>query len=105
MQIIRSYSILEYANLEFILAMMRKSVHTQEYRVFLELLIEARHRANLTQDQLGERLPFEQPAISKIERGERRVDLIELRMICECLGVTLGEFIAELEERLSQGQP
>jgi transcriptional regulator with XRE-family HTH domain len=82
--------------------MMRKSVHTRNYEAFLELLIEVRHRAGLTQTQLGRQFPFEQPAISKIERGERRVDVIELKMICERLGISLTEFIAELEERLSK---
>jgi len=82
--------------------MMRKSVHTRDYSTFLKLLIEVRHRAGLTQAQLGQQLPFEQPAISKIERGERRVDVIELKMICDRLGTSLPDFIAELEERLSK---
>lgn len=80
--------------------MMRKSLHTKEYAALLELLIEVRHRAGLTQTQLGQRLPFEQPAISKIERGDRRVDVIELKMICDRLGISLQDFIAELENRL-----
>jgi transcriptional regulator with XRE-family HTH domain len=82
--------------------MMRKSLHTKEYAAFLELLIEVRHRAGLTQVQLGQRLTFEQPAISKIERGERRVDVVELKMICDQLGISLQDFIAELEDRLSK---
>lgn len=82
--------------------MMRKSTHTREYAVFLELLIERRRRAGLTQAQIGEKLPFEQPGISKIERGERRVDVIELRMMCESFGMKLGDFIAELEKRLAK---
>jgi transcriptional regulator with XRE-family HTH domain len=82
--------------------MMRKSVHTRDYATFLELLIEIRHRTGLTQAQLGKQLPFEQPAISKIERGERRVDVIELKMICDQLGISLLDFIAELEKRLAK---
>ena len=82
--------------------MMRKSIHTKNYTIFLELLVEARHRAGLTQAQLGQRLPFGQPGISKIERGERRVDVIELRLICERLGVTLNDFIEQLERRLEK---
>ncbi len=82
--------------------MMRKSVHTKNYAIFLELLIEVRHRARMTQLQLGQQLPFGQPGISKIERGERRVDIIELRTICESLGMTLGAFIAKLERRLEK---
>ena len=82
--------------------MMRKSIHTRDYAIFLELLIEFRHRAGLTQAQLGQKLPFEQPAISKIERGERRVDVIELKQICERVGVSLQEFIVELQKRLEK---
>jgi len=81
---------------------MRKSIHTRDYARFLELLIEVRHQAGLTQAQLGEQLPFEQPGISKIERGERRVDIIELKMICDRLGISLRDFITELEKRISK---
>ncbi|HXP79975.1 MAG TPA: helix-turn-helix transcriptional regulator [Verrucomicrobiae bacterium] len=81
---------------------MRKSVHTKNYAVFLELLIAVRHRVGMTQSQLGQRLRIGQPGISKIERGERRVDVIELRMICERLGMSLGAFIAELETQLGK---
>jgi transcriptional regulator with XRE-family HTH domain len=80
---------------------VQKSIHTAAYAIFLELLIETRTRAGITQkQQLGNELPFEQPSISKMERGERRVDLIEMRLICEKLGTTLGEFVKELERRL-----
>lgn len=82
--------------------MMKKSVHTKDYRNFLQLLIETRRRAGVTQSELGQRLPFGQPGISKIERAERRVDVIELRMICHALGTTLTAFIAELESRLEK---
>lgn len=81
---------------------MRKSTHTRDYAVFLELLIESRRRSDLTQAQIGRKLPFEQPAVSKIERGERRVDVIELKMICEGLGIKLVDFVAELERRLAK---
>lgn len=82
--------------------MMQKSVHTRDYAIFLELLVEARRNAGLTQAQLGQKLPFEQPGVSKIERGERRVDIIELKMICERLGTSLGDFVAELERRTAK---
>ena len=78
---------------------MGKSTHTKEYSILLDLLIETRRRKGLTQAQLGQKLPFEQPAVSKIERGERRLDVIELKMICERLGVSLCDFVRELEKR------
>ncbi len=81
--------------------MMRKSIHTSDYARFLELLTETRRAAGLTQTQLSERLPFEQSSISKIERGERRIDIIELRLLCKELGVSLTDFARQLDERLS----
>lgn len=84
---------------------MRKSTHTKDYAIFLKLLVEARHKAGLTQAQLGSRLPFGQPGISKIERGERRVDVVELRMICEQLGVSIEDFIRYFEAQLAEQRP
>lgn len=79
---------------------MEKSVFTREYAVLLRLLRETRIAADVTQIQLAERLGQSQSFVSKCERGERRIDLIQLRMICQVLGVTLPEFVAELERRL-----
>ncbi len=81
--------------------MMRKSIHTRDYAVFLDLLVETRRQSGMTQAQLGDKLPFGQPGISKIERGERRVDIVELRMICAQLGVSFEKFIRTFEERLA----
>ncbi len=82
--------------------MMRKSTHTRDYALFLELLVETRRKANLTQAQLGRKLPFGQPGISKIERGERRLDVVELRMICGHLGTKLVDFVGAFEKRLAE---
>lgn len=85
------------------MCMMRKSIHTKDYAEFLKLLIETRLEAGATQVQLGERLPFGQSGISKIERGERRVDVIELRLICNRLNIDFLDFVQRLEARLSKG--
>ncbi len=81
---------------------MEKSVFTREYAALLRLLKETRAAANLTQTQLAERLGQSQSFVSKCERGERRLDLIQLRKICQILGSSLPEFVAELERRLSR---
>jgi transcriptional regulator with XRE-family HTH domain len=77
-------------------------VQTSDYAIFAALLVKARRRAGISQDQLADRLPFQQVGISKIERGRRRVDVIELRMICGSLGIKLGDFITELEHQLAK---
>ncbi len=76
---------------------MEKSVFTQEYAVFLKQLRQARLDAGLTQEQLAERLQQTQSWISKCERGERRIDVIELMKFCEAMGVPFRDFITRLE--------
>ena len=75
---------------------MRKSIHSKEYRVFLEQLRAARERSGLTQIELAEKLGTTQSFVSKCERGERRLDVIELRYFCIAFGIDPLEFIQNL---------
>ncbi|MSR60317.1 MAG: XRE family transcriptional regulator [Planctomycetaceae bacterium] len=81
---------------------MEKSVFTGEYRKFLELLRETRKSVNVTQAELAARLGRGQSFISKCERGEARIDVIQLRSICKALGTTLAAFVSDLEEGLNK---
>jgi DNA-binding transcriptional regulator YiaG len=80
---------------------MEKSVFTHEYRVFLRLFRETREAANLTQVQFAKKLGQSQSFVSKCERGERRLDVVQLRTICKVLGTSLTEFAEEFERRLA----
>lgn len=75
-----------------------RSVFSTEYQVFLRHLRDARRQAGLTQVEVGKRLGVAQAIISKCERGERRLDVIELRAYCRALGVSHLDFLAELEK-------
>ena len=77
-----------------------KSLRTQERRLLLDLIREARQAAGLRQVDLAARMGVPQSLISKIEVGERRLDVLELRAICEALGLSLGEFVERFEKRL-----
>ena len=79
---------------------MDKSIFTREYKVFLRLLRQARTAAGLTQTELAERLGETQSWVSKCERGERRLDVVELRAFCAAFGVPLSHFVDRLEEEL-----
>jgi transcriptional regulator with XRE-family HTH domain len=41
-----------------------------------------------------------QSVVSKYESGERRLDILELRQVCEATGITLTDFVARLERSL-----
>jgi transcriptional regulator with XRE-family HTH domain len=81
---------------------MDKTIYTREYAAVLRLLREIRAKAGVTQVGLAHTLGLTQSQISKIERGESRLDVVQLRTICTALGVTLLEFIRRLERELSR---
>lgn len=56
-----------------------RNVHTAEYRAFLERLVAARKRRGLTQQQVAKALGIPQGRVSRMETGERRIDVVELR--------------------------
>jgi transcriptional regulator with XRE-family HTH domain len=63
-----------------------KSVHSPEHAALRALLIEARERASLTQQQLAKRLGKHQSFIAKYEGGERRIDVLEFLTISRAIG-------------------
>jgi len=64
-----------------------------KYQKFVQKLRQARLDANLTQVEAGRRLNKPQAYISKIERGERRVDAVELDELAKLYNKSLNYFI------------
>lgn len=62
---------------------MPRSTHHRHYRAFLELLVQLRDVAGLTQAALAERIGNTQTFVSKVERGERRLDVVEFAEWCD----------------------
>lgn len=83
---------------------MEKSIHSARYAVFLKMLRKSRTDAGLTQTELAQRIGETQTFVSKCERGERRIDVVELRTFCRAFGVTLGEFVAALDQAIRRGR-
>lgn len=77
---------------------MTKSVFTDRYRLFLQLLIQERREKKITQVVLAEKLRKPQSYVSKYENGERRLDVIEFLEIADCIGIDVAEFIKKLNE-------
>ena len=83
---------------------MEKSIYSAHYAIFLKMLKKARQNADLTQTQLAQRIGETQTFVSKCERGERRVDVIELRSFCRAFGLTLKQFVTALERAIGKGR-
>jgi len=60
------------------------------------MLIDARKAANLTQAELSAKLERPQSYVSKYERGERRLDLIEFLQLAQVLEINPLTFIENL---------
>lgn len=64
---------------------MRKSIHSPEYGKVLTLLVDMRKRAGMTQRDLARKLGREHSFVWRIERGERRLDVIEFFWVCRAM--------------------
>lgn len=65
----------------------------------LRLLRQVRTEAGLRQVDLAKKLRQPQSFVSKYESGERRLDLLELRQVCETLGLSLSDFVKRFEDK------
>lgn len=65
----------------------------EAYKKLRKLLVEARKEVSLTQSELALRLKRPQSFVSKYERGERRLDLVEFRDVADALGIDPIRFL------------
>ena len=79
---------------------MPRSVFTDAYDAFRDTLVAVRKDAGVTQVELAARLGKPQQFVSKYERGDRRVDLVEFVAVCRALRVDPKEAFALVLRRL-----
>ena len=72
-----------------------RSIYDPRYLEMIGRLRAAREGRGLTQTELAQRLGKSQAIISKIERGQRRLDYIEVVDICAAIGVRVADIIPE----------
>lgn len=76
---------------------MVDSVHTKQYQHFREILVEARAKQGLSQAALAEKLGRLQTFVSKYERGERRLDVIEFLEVAAALDLDPHKVLRKLK--------
>jgi len=72
-------------------------VFTEKYDCFRLRLVETRKAAGLTQVEVAEALGKPQSFVSKYERGERRLDVIEFFDVALAIGIDPFEFLRSLQ--------
>lgn len=70
-------------------AKMPKTRHTVRYARLLQALRAARQEASMTQVQVAKHFHTYASFISKVESGERRLDVVELADFCRLYGLKL----------------
>jgi transcriptional regulator with XRE-family HTH domain len=65
---------------------LSKSIHSPQHIKLRELLVAARKKAGLTQQEVADRLGRPQSFVAKYEAGERRLDVVEFLQIATVIG-------------------
>lgn len=83
--------------------MTAKSIYKPEYRFLRKLLREMRENAGLRQQEMAALLQRPQSYVSAIERGRRRIDLLQLREYCLICDTSLVDFVGRFEKEIANG--
>ncbi len=81
---------------------MKKSIYDLENKIFCDLLYRLRLKAGFKQSDLAQTMGVPQSFISKIENGQRRIDIIELQKLCAIYNLTLSEFVKQFEKEIHE---
>lgn len=74
---------------------MPKSRYSIRYEKLLQALRAARKEAGLTQTQVAKHFRTHASFVSKVEAGERRIDVVELADFCRIYSIKLGAFLKQ----------
>lgn len=83
---------------------MTRSLHTTDYAELIRLLVEARKEHGLTQQDVADRLEKPQSYVAKVERGERRLDVVEFIALARAFGVEPSALFDRLVNALDAAQ-
>jgi transcriptional regulator with XRE-family HTH domain len=75
---------------------LRKTLRTKGHRTLIDILVESRKQAGLTQRDLAARLRRPHSFVGRIEAGERRIDVIEFIEIARVMGLDPKQLFGKL---------
>jgi transcriptional regulator with XRE-family HTH domain len=77
---------------------------SEEYGILLELLIELRLQAGVTQQKMAEQLGTSQAHVSLWERREREISVMDVWKWCNTTGISASKFFTLFEHRLKDAK-
>lgn len=72
---------------------MPRAIYQDDHKKIVERLIQARHEAGLRQNEVAQKLGKTQSYISKIESGQRRFDVLQLKKLAKLYKKSLDFFV------------
>ncbi len=75
----------------------KKSLRTRAHMKLLRLLIKRRRPSALTQADVANKLGWVQSDVSKVENGERRLNVVELSQMGQAISFDVSELVAEIQ--------
>jgi len=73
---------------------MSKAIYTKVHKDIVTKLKNARERASLSQLEAAKKVGKTQSYISKVESGQRQIDIVELKKFAQVYKKDLKEFIS-----------
>lgn len=86
-------------------APVTRSLFSPAYAQLRESLVVARRSRGMTQAELAQLLGRPQSFVSKYERGERRLDIVEVVEVATALGVEPCDLVEDVARSLQEGRP
>lgn len=72
---------------------MTQTIYSKEHKHIVKQLKKAREKAGLSQEQVAKTLNTTQSYISKIESGQRKIDVVQLKKLASIYKKSLDFFI------------
>ena len=72
---------------------MSKTIYSKDHQYIVEQLNKARQEAGLDQIKVAKLLGKTQSHVSKVETGQRRIDIVELKEFAKIYKKPLGYFL------------
>lgn len=72
---------------------MGRTIRTKEYAVFIERMIKARKEAGLRQIDVAKKMRRPQSYISRVESGEYRLDILEVKKFAKLYNKEIHYFV------------
>lgn len=77
---------------------MTRALHSHTYKRLRRSLQQARADAGMTQAQVAARMRRPQSFVSKIENGERHINVVEFIQLCRAIGVAPSDVMAQFDD-------